>query len=196
MATKAKKAPAKPRTITKSTDPKREAQRNKVIEVLNKARAMELFAIHQYMNQHYGLDDMDYGTLAADQKRIAIDEMNHAERFAERIKELDGEPTVQMDGVVIKGQDVHVIYSYDADVETDTIYKYNEFLKVCRENGDSVSAKLFEEIIEQEQKHLSYYDNVASHVEKLGATYLSNIAGTASDIGGVTKGFVVKGSGD
>ena len=29
----------------------------KVIEVLNKARSMELYAVHQYMNQHYNLDD-------------------------------------------------------------------------------------------------------------------------------------------
>jgi bacterioferritin len=31
----------------------KEERRKKVIEVLNKARAMELQAIHQYMNQHY-----------------------------------------------------------------------------------------------------------------------------------------------
>ena len=31
---------------------------------LAKARAMELYAISQYMNQHYGLDGMDYGELA------------------------------------------------------------------------------------------------------------------------------------
>ena len=29
----------------------------KVIEVLNKARSMELYAVHQYMNQHYNLDE-------------------------------------------------------------------------------------------------------------------------------------------
>ena len=62
----------------------------KVIEVLNKARSMELYAVHQYMNQHYNLDDMDYGELAANMKLIAIDEMRHAENFAERIKELGG----------------------------------------------------------------------------------------------------------
>jgi len=68
----------------------REMKKKKVIDVLNKARAMELYAIHQYMNQHYNLDDMDYGDLAAKVKLIAIDEMRHAEMFAERIKELGG----------------------------------------------------------------------------------------------------------
>ena len=69
-----------------------------VIEVLNKARGMELHAIHQYMNQHYNLDNMDYGDLAAKMKLIAIDEMRHAEMFAERIKELGGEPTTEPAG--------------------------------------------------------------------------------------------------
>ncbi len=33
------------------------------------------------MNQHYGLDDMDYGELAKNITLVAIDEMRHAEQF-------------------------------------------------------------------------------------------------------------------
>ena len=122
----------------------REDRKAKVIEVLNKARAMELHAIHQYMNQHYSLDDMDYGELAANMKLIAIDEMRHAENFAERIKEL----------------------------------------------GDIVTARLFERIIEEEQAHLTYYENIGSHIKNLGDTYLAKIAGTPSSTGTASKGFV------
>lgn len=64
----------------------REEKKARVIEVLNKARSMELQAIHQYMNQHYNLDDRDLGELAKNIKLIAIDEMTHAEAFAERIR--------------------------------------------------------------------------------------------------------------
>ena len=71
----------------------RKERKEKVIDALNKARSMELQAIHQYMNQHYNLDDMDYGEMAAKVKLIAIDEMRHAEAFAERIKELGGKPS-------------------------------------------------------------------------------------------------------
>ena len=80
----------------------RERKRKAVIEVLNKARSMELQAIHQYMNQHYNLDDKDYGELAAQVKLIAVDEMKHAEKFAERVKELGGEPTTEPAGKVTK----------------------------------------------------------------------------------------------
>ncbi len=62
----------------------REERREKVIDVLNKARARELHAILQYMNQHYNLDNMDYGDMAAKVKLIAVDEMRHAEMFADR----------------------------------------------------------------------------------------------------------------
>ena len=171
----------------------KEVRRQKVIEVLNKARSMELLAVHQYMNQHYNLDDMDYGELAGKIKLIAIDEMRHAEQFAERIKELGGEPTTDKNGDVSKGQQVEAIFPFDANLEDDTIDFYNQFLIICQENGDSVSAKIFEDIIEEEQVHYNYFDSVADHIEKLGATYLAKIAGTPSSTGLTPKGFAISG---
>jgi bacterioferritin len=168
----------------------REQRKKKILEVLNKARSMELQAIHQYMNQHYNLDDMDYGDLAANLKLIAIDEMRHAEMFAERIKELGGEPTTDSAGKVEKGQKVEVIFPFDAGLEDDTMDAYNAFAQICRENGDSISMKLFESIIEEEQIHYNYFDNVGGHIKKLGAAYLSQIAGTPADTGGPSRGFV------
>ncbi|MGE4311473.1 bacterioferritin [Desulfovibrio sp.] len=168
----------------------RDNRKAKVIEVLNKARALELHAIHQYMNQHYSLDDMDYGELAANMKLIAIDEMRHAENFAERIKELGGEPTTNKEGKVVTGQDVPAIYESDANQEDATIEAYSQFLAVCKEQGDIVSARLFERIIDEEQAHLTYYENIGSHIAKLGDTYLAKIAGTPSTTGTSSKGFV------
>jgi bacterioferritin len=174
-------------------DKSKEKRREKVIEALNKARAMELTAISQYMNQHYNLDDMDYGELAAKVKLIAIDEMRHAEAFAERIKELGGEPTSDLDQKVEKGQAVETIFPFDADLEDDTIDIYNQFLLVCRENGDSVSMKIFEQIIDEEQLHYNYFDNIKDHILKLGDVYLAKIAGTASATGIGPSGFAVTG---
>jgi bacterioferritin len=168
----------------------REERKQKVIEVLNQARAMELQAIHQYMNQHYNLDDMDYGDLAGNVKRIAIDEMRHAESFAERIQELGGEPTVTPAGAAQAGQKVEVIFSFDVDLEDHAIDAYNQFLLVCRENGDSTSMKLLETIIDEEQSHYNYFDNVKEHINDLGPTYLARLAGTASNVPGSTLGFL------
>ena len=171
-------------------------RRNKVIEVLNKARAMELHAIVQYMNQHYNLDDMDYGELAGKIKLVAIDEMRHAEMFAERIKELGGEPTTEPAKKVQKGQKVESIFSFDSALEDNTIDVYNQFLLVCRENGDSVSMKLFESIIDEEQIHYNYFDSVSDHIDDLGPAYLAKIAGTPSATGLQPKGFAIDGGGE
>lgn len=170
----------------------RQQQKKKVIDVLNKARAMELQAIGQYMNQHYNLDDMDYGDMAAKVKLIAVDEMRHAEMFAERIKELGGEPTTDPSGPVKKGQKVETVFPFDAQEEDGAITAYNQFLLVCRENGDSVSMKLFEAVIDEEQIHYNYFDNVAGHIEQLGQVYLAQIAGTPSATGLQTQGFVAR----
>jgi bacterioferritin len=174
----------------------KEQRKQKVIEVLNKARSMELLAITQYMNQHYGLDDMDYGELAGKVKLIAIDEMRHAEMFAERIKELGGEPATEPAGKATRGQEIEGIFPFDADLEEDTVASYNQFLMVCRENEDSISMKLFEAIIDEEQIHFNYFDNISSHIKNLGSAYLSNIAGTPSATGLVPNGFVVSGKGN
>jgi bacterioferritin len=169
----------------------REERKGKVIDVLNVARGMELHAIYQYMNQHYGLDDMDYGELAKNIKLIAIDEMRHAEMFAERIKELDGEPASEPSDKVQRGQKPEQIFVHDSGLEDNTIDRYNQFLLVCRENGDSTTMKLFEQIIDEEKEHLNYFDNVSDHIKDLGAAYLARMAGTPSSTGRYSKGFIM-----
>ena len=171
--------------------PDRQTRKDKVIEVLNKARSMELYAISQYMNQHYNLDNQDYGELAKNMKLVAIDEMRHAEMFAERVKELGGEPTTALASEVKKGQDVRAIFPFDSLVEDDTIDTYNQFLTVCREMGDNISVKLLEAIIAEEQLHFNYFDNVDEHIKNLGDAYLSKIAGTPASTGGFSKGFTL-----
>ncbi|OPY77246.1 MAG: Bacterioferritin [Syntrophorhabdus sp. PtaU1.Bin153] len=170
----------------------RTQQREKVIEVLHRARSMELHAIHQYMNQHYNLDNQDYGEMAAKVKLVAIDEMRHAELFADRLEKLGAQPTTDLPAKVLKGQNVEAIFPFDANLEDDTIVKYNQFLMVCRENSDSISMKLFEAIIDEEQVHFDYFDSVRAHIENLDGTYLAKIAGTSSATGLQTQGFVAR----
>jgi bacterioferritin len=171
--------------------PNKAAKKKKVIEVLNKARAMELTAISQYMNQHYGLDDMDYGELAKNLKLIAIDEMRHAEMFAERIKELGGAPVSEADAKAVREQAVTEMFAFSSNLEDVTIEAYNQFLLTCRENGDSISVKLLETIIEEEQTHYNYFDGVDGHIKNLGENYLARIAGTPSSTGLQPQGFTV-----
>jgi len=171
-------------------------KKEKVIEVLNRARDMELMAIGQYMNQHYNLDDRDYGELAAQVKLIAVDEMRHAEMFAERIKELGGEPVASYTDKVQPGQDVEQVFTFDTKLEDDTVDAYNGFQQVCRDAGDGISAQLLQQVTDEEQSHLNYFDSVRDHIETLGQAYLAQKAGTPSDTGLNTQGFVARQSGD
>lgn len=154
--------------------------RKKVINILNKARAMELHAIMQYMNHHYGLDDMDYSPLAKEVKKIAIDEMRHAEMLAERIKEIDGEPVAAPEGKVKPGQSVKEVFPTDRELEDGTIKTYNDLIKQCRELGDNISAELIKSILVEEQEHWNYFDDQVTHIKTLGDAYLAQLAAKGS----------------
>ena len=94
------------------------------------------------------------------------------------------------------GQKVEAMFPFDANLEDNTIDIYNQFLLTCQQNGDSVSAKIFEAILDDEQAHYNYFDSVNDHIKKLGGTYLAKIAGTSSSTGLTPKGFAVAEGGE
>jgi bacterioferritin len=175
---------------TKPTKAPSKTPKEQVIQVLNKARADEISAILQYMANHYSLDDADYGTVAANMKLIALDEMRHAEMFAERVYELGGMPVAGPSMAAKRGQKIQEALEHAVELEHQAIADYNEYLEVCRANRDSLSAKLFEQIIDEEQIHLNYIDNVAEHIRELGPVYLAQIAGGAAEAPVPRRGFV------
>ena len=149
----------------------------KVIDLLNQARARELTAITQYMAQHYELEDRDFGKLASKLKEIGIQEMKHAEKLAERILFLGGEPTSKPDGQIKKGQEVPAMLATDIGLEAEAIKTYNESAVVCAAEKDQISKALFEELLKEEEDHLDIFENTKNHVDKLGASYLATLTG-------------------
>jgi bacterioferritin len=149
----------------------------KVIDLLNKARSRELTAISQYMSQHYELEDIDFGKLASKIKEIAITEMKHAEKLAERILFLNGEPTSKPDALSKKGQQIPQMLTTNMALESAAIKMYNEAAMVCAAEKDQISKELFEDLLKEEEDHLNYFENTKDHVDKLGAAYLATLAG-------------------
>jgi len=74
----------------------------KSIDLLNKGVADELQAVHQYMYWHFHLDDQGFAPLSSMFRRIAIQEMVHVERLAERILFLKGDVLMVPAGPVEK----------------------------------------------------------------------------------------------
>lgn len=149
----------------------------KVVGVLNEARGRELAAIVQYMAQHYELEDAQFGKLAERMKKIAIEEMRHAERLAERILFLGGVPTTKMDGQIKKQEEIPAMLQTNIALEQDAVALYNRSARLCAEEGDNVSRNLFEKLAAEEEEHLSEFENTADHIKKLGPAYLATLTG-------------------
>jgi len=149
----------------------------KVIDLLNKARSREIAAITQYMAQHYELEDSDFGKLASKFKEIAIAEMKHAEKLAERILFLKGEPTSKPDGLSKKGQKIAEMLNTNMVLEAAAMKMYNEASLVCAAEKDQISKELFEELLKDEEDHFNYFENVKDHLDKLGVAYLATLVG-------------------
>jgi bacterioferritin len=129
------------------------------------------------MSQHYELEDSDFGKLASKFKEIAIAEMKHAEKLAERILFLKGEPTSKPDALAKKGQQIPQMLTTNMALEVGAMKMYNEAAMVCAAEKDQISKELFEELLKDEEGHFNYFENTKDHVEKLGAAYLATLAG-------------------
>jgi bacterioferritin len=149
----------------------------KVIDLLNQARARELTAITQYMAQHYELEDQDFGKLAGKLKETGIAEMKHAEKLADRVLFLKGEPTTKPDGGAKKGQEITEMLKTDIGLESEAIKMYNEAALTCAAEKDQISKQIFEELLKEEEEHLNMFENIKDHVDKLGDSYLATLTG-------------------
>ena len=147
----------------------------KVIQLLNEARARELTAIGQYMVQHYELEDAQFEKLAERLKSVGIQEMRHAESLAERILFLGGTPVSKPDGEIIKKEEIPAMLKTDIGLEQQAVSMYNRSAGICAQEGDNVSRHLFESLAGEEEKHLDDFENTLDHVNKLGAAYLATL---------------------
>ena len=147
--------------------------KEKSIELLNKAIADELSAVHQYMYLHFHLDDQGYDLLAGLFKRTAIEEMMHIEMLAERVLFLKGEVEMVASDPVKKIHNVKEMLELATQMEESSANDYNKWANECSQNNDSVSKKLFESLVEDEERHFNQYDDELGNLEKFGDNYLA-----------------------
>lgn len=147
--------------------------KEKSIELLNKAVADELTAVHQYMYFHFHCDDQGYELLAGLFKKTAIEEMQHVEKLAERIIFLKGDVEMGTSGDVKTVKEVKEMLSMAADMETNSAEDYNRWALECSQNADSVSKSLFESLVSDEEGHFDQYDEEIDNLAKFGDNYLA-----------------------
>lgn len=145
----------------------------KSIELLNKAVADELAAVHQYMYFHFHCDDQGYDLLAGLFKRTAIDEMLHVEHLAERILFLKGDVDMAPNGEVKKIQDPKEMLEMARKMEAESAQEYNLWANECSANADSASKKIFENLVADEEGHGDNYETELDNMERFGDKYLA-----------------------
>jgi bacterioferritin len=148
-----------------------------VIDLLTEARLRELEAIDQYMIHHDELENKDLGKLASQIKEIAVAKVKHAEKLAERILFLKGEPFSETDATSKKGQEIPKMLATDVALERRAVKMYNEAAAICASEKDQKSKDLFEEFLSDEEDHLNFFENVEDHVNKLGAADIATLTG-------------------
>ncbi|MEA4906496.1 MAG: bacterioferritin [Chloroflexi bacterium] len=145
----------------------------KSIELLNKGVADEMTAVHQYMYFHFHLDDQGYDLLAGMFKRTAIQEMGHIEKLAERILFLKGAVLMKESEDVKPIHDVKGMLELARSMEEQSARDYNHWAQECAANADSISKKIFEELVGDEERHFDQFDVELDKVEKFGDRYLA-----------------------
>jgi bacterioferritin len=145
----------------------------KSIELLNRAVADELHAVHQYMYFHFHLDDQGLDPLSVLFKRTAIQEMGHAERLAERILFLNGDVNMKASAEVERIAEPEQMLAKAAQMEEESAAFYNEAARQCGANADSASRQIFERLVGDEETHWDQFDKQAGNIKRFGPSYLA-----------------------
>ncbi len=145
----------------------------KSIELLNKGVADELQAVHQYMYWHFHLADQGFGPLAGMFKRIAIQEMGHVERLAERIIFLKGDVEMVAAGPTAKITDPQKMLAQAAGMEREAVSVYNQFALQAGQSADAATKQVFEALVNDEEGHYDQFDKQLENIKRFGLSYLA-----------------------
>jgi bacterioferritin len=148
----------------------------KVIEFLNEQLTAELTAISQYFLHAKMQENWGYTKLAAHTRYESIDEMKHAEVLTDRILFLEGLPNFQKLFPLRIGETVKEQFQADMKIEAEAIDRLRRGITHMRSIGDVTSAKIFEDILKDEEHHIDYLETQLGLMQTLGEQlYLQNV---------------------
>ena len=124
----------------------------KLLDILNSAIARELQVAIQYMWQHVQWSGVKDFAVQEELKKIAITEMKHAETIAERLFYLGGIPTTKPEPIFV-GKTLKEMIKRDIKDEENAIKLYKTIIEMAEKEGDTTTAFIFREILEDEEEH-------------------------------------------
>lgn len=131
----------------------------RLLDILNRSIAREIQVSIQYMWQHVMAVGMKSPAIREIFEETAIDEMKHAEAFAERLDLLGGVPTTTPDPIKVGGT-LREMIQFDLQAEVEAIELYKEAIRIAIDAKDPVTRLMYEEILETEEEHWKTFQDL------------------------------------
>ena len=128
----------------------------KLKDMLNGAIAREIQVSVQYMWQHVQWMGVDHFAVSDKFKEIAVEEMKHAEKIAERLWYLGGVPTTKPAPIKV-GKSLWEMVDNDIKAEVEAIDMYKKIEKLADAEKDPTTRFIFESILEDEEDHHDFF---------------------------------------
>jgi bacterioferritin len=155
--------------------PERKAERAQIIEMLTKAYWMEIETVMSYVANSINPDGVRAQEIIESLEKDVQEELGHAQRFGERIKELYGVVPGSLDFEAeqsyLQPPDhqtdiVHVIKGV-IEAETGAIEHYNRIIEAC-DDVDLVTQDMVIEILHDEEGHRRLFEGFLREYEAEG----------------------------
>lgn len=134
-----------------------------ILDLLNDAIAREIQVSVQYMWQHVLWKGVKGFAVKDALKKIAIEEMKHAEAIAERLNYLGGIPTTRPAPIFV-GNTLKEMIAQDKKDEEGAITLYRKIIDTTRRDGDEVTNRLFREILADEEGHHDVFSTLLEEI--------------------------------
>jgi bacterioferritin len=135
------------------------ADRQAVLKLLNDALATEIVCTLRYKRHHFMAKGINSEAVAAEFAAHATEEQEHADRFAERIVQLGGEPDFAPEGLKTRshseykeGGNLTDMIRENLIAERIAIDTYREIIRYLGDN-DVTTRRIFEEVLAVEEEH-------------------------------------------
>lgn len=136
-----------------------EADRDKVVAMLNEALATELVCVLRYKQNSFVARGIQAEPTSQEFAQHAAEEQEHADRIAERITQLGGEPDFNPAGLAQRssseysaGRTLVQMIEDNLVAERIAIDTYHEAIKYVREK-DPTTRRMLEDILAKEEEH-------------------------------------------
>jgi len=136
---------------------------DKLKEMLNNAIAREVQVSIQYMWQHVQVVGVKGVAVQDKFQQVAIVEMKHAEKIAERLWYLEGTPTTKPAPIKV-GENLKEFIELDVKAEVEAIEMYRGIIELAQKEGDVTTAFIFKEILEDEEEHHDLFTTMLEEV--------------------------------